>query len=33
MNHRVEIVGGVLADECSLILRDFFEKKRQPKKE
>jgi tRNA(adenine34) deaminase len=33
MNHRVEIVGGVLADECSQILRDFFKKKRQSKKE
>ena len=28
MNHRVEIAGGVLADECSKILRDFFKKKR-----
>jgi tRNA(adenine34) deaminase len=28
MNHRMEIVGGVLADECSQILRDFFKKKR-----
>jgi tRNA(adenine34) deaminase len=28
MNHRVEIVGGVLADECSRILRGFFKKKR-----
>jgi len=28
MNHRLEIVGGVLADECSQILRDFFKKKR-----
>jgi len=28
MNHRVEIVGDVLADECSQILRDFFKKKR-----
>jgi len=33
MNHRVEVIGGVLADECSQILRDFFRKKRQPKKE
>jgi len=28
MNHRVEIVGGVLAAECSQILRGFFKKKR-----
>jgi len=28
MNHRVEIVSGVLADECSQILRDFFKKRR-----
>jgi tRNA(adenine34) deaminase len=33
MNHRVEIVGGVLADECSKILRDFFKKKRKLKKD
>lgn len=24
LNHRVEVVGGVLADECSALLRDFF---------
>lgn len=28
MNHRVEIVSGVLAEECSRILRGFFKKKR-----
>ncbi len=28
MNHRVEIKGGVLADECGKILRSFFENKR-----
>ena len=28
MNHRVEVVGGILADECSQILKDFFKKKR-----
>ncbi len=27
-NHRVEITGGVMAKECSAILRHFFEKKR-----
>jgi len=24
LNHRVEVVGGVLADECAALLRDFF---------
>ena len=24
LNHRVEVVGGVLADECAAVLRDFF---------
>jgi tRNA(adenine34) deaminase len=28
MNHRIEIEGGVLADECGKILKSFFEKKR-----
>ncbi len=28
MNHRIEIKGGVLADECGKILKSFFEKKR-----
>ncbi len=28
LNHRFEIQGGVLADECGAILRDFFEKRR-----
>ncbi len=27
-NHRIEIRGGVLADECGKILKDFFQKKR-----
>ncbi len=31
MNHRLEIKGGVLAEECGRILRDFFGTKR-PKK-
>ncbi len=31
-NHRIEIKGGVLADECSKILKDFFLKKRGSKK-
>lgn len=28
MNHRVEIKGGVLAEECGKILKDFFKEKR-----
>ena len=31
MNHRVEIVGGVLAEECGNILKDFFKTKRRSK--
>ena len=31
-NHRIEIKGGVLADECSKILKDFFQKKRGSKR-
>ncbi|MGO1308499.1 MAG: tRNA adenosine(34) deaminase TadA [Kluyvera intermedia] len=32
MNHRVEIVEGVLADECSAMLSDFFRHRRQQQK-
>jgi tRNA(adenine34) deaminase len=28
MNHRVEVIGGVLADECGAILRQFFRQRR-----
>jgi tRNA(adenine34) deaminase len=28
LNHRVEVTAGVLADECSQILRDFFRERR-----
>lgn len=28
-NHRVELRGGVLADECSQLLKDFFQQRRQ----
>lgn len=28
LNHRVEVVGGVLEDECGALLRDFFEARR-----
>jgi len=30
-NHRPEVLGGVLADECSKILKDFFRKRRSKK--
>ena len=29
LNHRVDVFGGVLADECGTLLRDFFERRRQ----
>jgi tRNA(Arg) A34 adenosine deaminase TadA len=28
LNHRVEVFGGVLADECNALLRGFFEQQR-----
>jgi len=28
LNHRVEVVGGVLEDECGALLREFFEERR-----
>jgi tRNA(adenine34) deaminase len=28
LNHRVEVFGGVLAEECGTLLRDFFERRR-----
>ena len=28
LNHRPEVVGGVLADDCSAVLRAFFEDRR-----
>jgi len=31
-NHRIEIKGGVLADACGKILKDFFQKKRRSEK-
>ena len=30
MNHRVEILGGILAGDCGKILKDFFKMKRRP---
>lgn len=32
-NHHPQIAGGVLAEECAALLRDFFRAKRQQKKE
>ena len=29
LNHNVEVTSGVLADECSALLRDFFAQKRR----
>ena len=30
LNHRIGIVPGILGDECSLILKDFFRNRRNP---
>jgi tRNA(adenine34) deaminase len=30
LNHRPEVIGGVLADECGAVLREFFGTHRQP---
>lgn len=32
-NHRVEYTGGILADQCSQLISDFFQRKRIEKKE
>ncbi len=29
LNHRIEVTSGVLADECSELLQQFFQKKRE----
>jgi tRNA(adenine34) deaminase len=29
LNHRLEVIGGVLADECSELLQQFFQKRRE----
>ena len=29
LNHRVDVFGGVLAEECGVLLRSFFEARRQ----
>ena len=31
LNHRVEVIEGILADDCAAILREFFRKKRRAK--
>ena len=31
LNHHVEVIEGILADDCAAILRDFFRKKRRAK--
>lgn len=28
LNHRIEVIGGIMEDECGKILRDFFDRKR-----
>jgi len=30
MNHRVDVFGGVLADECGALLKEFFAARREP---
>jgi len=30
LNHRTEVIGGILADECSELLTRFFEERRDP---
>ncbi len=29
LNHRMDVTGGILADECSLLVKEFFQKKRR----
>jgi tRNA(adenine34) deaminase len=31
-NHQVEVIGGVLADECSQVVQNFFKRRRKEKK-
>jgi tRNA(adenine34) deaminase len=33
LNHRIEVINGVLADECSDLLEQFFQKRRQENKQ
>jgi tRNA(adenine34) deaminase len=31
LNHRPEVIGGVLAEDCAELLRDFFRNRRRPR--
>jgi len=31
LNHRIEVIGGLMEDECAALLRDFFKRKRKAK--
>jgi tRNA(adenine34) deaminase len=31
LNHRVEVIGGVLAEQAGALLRAFFQQRRRPK--
>ena len=31
LNHRIEVIGGLMEDECAATLRDFFKRKRKAK--
>ena len=33
LNHKIEVVGGVLADECRTLMQSFFKARRKSKKE
>ena len=32
LNHRIEVIGGILADECSIMVSKFFQEKRKAKR-
>ena len=32
LNHRIDVCGGILADECSALVSEFFQKKRNAKR-
>jgi len=32
LNHEVQVIGGVMADQCAQLLKDFFQRKRDAKK-
>lgn len=33
LNHKVEVIGGVMADECAKLLKDFFKRRRNENKQ